>query len=229
MLGTRFYHAGRVGMARMREAVLTLDDAELAALGIEELVSLSRAADLRGFDELECQATGSVIQVELGEPVDEDRLDALDYVDWWERVSPSTDEAGYIISFTAPALSADISTHADGLVGNCDPVMDEYGATVSFVGSQEAIRGTIDEYQAVGIAPGLRKLGDFDGRSAPMDSLTDRQLEVIQTAYDMGYYEVPREVSSADIAEALDLDPSTVAEHLQRAERNLLQTQLSSR
>jgi len=38
----------------------------------------------------------------------------------------------------------------------------------------------------------------------------------------MGYYEVPKQVSSEEIAAELDLDPSTVAEHLQRAERNLL-------
>jgi len=35
-------------------------------------------------------------------------------------------------------------------------------------------------------------------------------------------YEVPRGASTDDVAEAVGLDPSTVAEHLQRAERNLL-------
>jgi predicted DNA binding protein len=44
----------------------------------------------------------------------------------------------------------------------------------------------------------------------------------------MGYYEVPRDVSTNEIAAQLDLDSSTVAEHLQRAERNLLSTHLSS-
>lgn len=213
----------------MREAVLTLDDAEFETLGIGELVSVCRAADLRGFEELECHGASAVIQVELGERVDEDRLDALDYVDWWERVSPSTAGETYVISFTAPALSEAFSSHSDGLVGNCDPVVDEQGATISFVGSQEAISGTIGEYETAGVSPALRKLGDFGGRSEPLDSLTDRQREVIRTAFDMGYYEVPREVSTADVAAALELDPSTVAEHLQRAERNFLRTQLSSR
>ena len=43
----------------------------------------------------------------------------------------------------------------------------------------------------------------------------------------MGYYEVPREASTADIAAEIDVDPSTVTEHLQRAERNLLSHHLS--
>ena len=38
----------------------------------------------------------------------------------------------------------------------------------------------------------------------------------------MGYYEVPKEVSADDIAAEIDLESSTVNEHLQRAERNLL-------
>jgi predicted DNA binding protein len=39
----------------------------------------------------------------------------------------------------------------------------------------------------------------------------------------MGYYEVPKEVSADEIAAELNLDSSTVNEHLQRAERNLLE------
>ena len=53
------------------------------------------------------------------------------------------------------------------------------------------------------------------------EELTDRQREVVETASEAGYYEV-REASTAAVAEELGLDPSTVPEHLQRAERNLL-------
>jgi predicted DNA binding protein len=98
---------------------------------------------------------------------------------------------------------------------------------LSLVGSQEAISGTLDEYESDGVSPELRKLGDYQGREQPLDELTDRQREVIQTAFEMGYYEVPREISSEDIAAELGVDPSTVAEHLQRAERNLMAHHLS--
>jgi len=49
-----------------------------------------------------------------------------------------------------------------------------------------------------------------------------RQREVIETAWERGYYEVPKAVSTEELATELELDPSTVSEHLQRAERNLL-------
>lgn len=108
------------------------------------------------------------------------------------------------------------------LVGTCDPDLHERGANMSLVGPQEAIVGTLTEYERDGVSPELRKLGEYQGQTRPMDELTDRQREVIQLAYEMGYYEVPRAISTEDVAAELDLDPSTVAEHLQRAERNLL-------
>lgn len=38
----------------------------------------------------------------------------------------------------------------------------------------------------------------------------------------MGYYDVPRNASTEEVAAELELDGSTVSEHLQRAERNVL-------
>lgn len=55
-----------------------------------------------------------------------------------------------------------------------------------------------------------------------MEKLTARQREVLETAFDRGYYDVPRSASTAEIAAEFDLDDSTVSEHLQRAERNVL-------
>ena len=52
--------------------------------------------------------------------------------------------------------------------------------------------------------------------------LTARQLEVLQTAYRMGYFERPRRTNGTEVAAALDVDPSTFAEHLAAAERKLL-------
>lgn len=52
--------------------------------------------------------------------------------------------------------------------------------------------------------------------------LTARQLEVVRMAYEMGYFERPRETNATELAEALDIDPSTLAEHLAAAQRKLL-------
>ncbi|WP_254824544.1 helix-turn-helix domain-containing protein [Haloglomus halophilum] len=52
--------------------------------------------------------------------------------------------------------------------------------------------------------------------------LTARQLEVLETAYEMGYFERPRQANGREVADALGIDPSTFSEHLAAAERKLL-------
>ncbi|MFC7138347.1 helix-turn-helix domain-containing protein [Halosimplex aquaticum] len=53
--------------------------------------------------------------------------------------------------------------------------------------------------------------------------LTDRQLEVLRTAYEMGYFEQPRGANATEIADELGVSPSTVTEHLLAAQSKLLQ------
>jgi predicted DNA binding protein len=52
--------------------------------------------------------------------------------------------------------------------------------------------------------------------------LTERQLEALQTAHDMGYFEQPRGANAGDVAAELDITASTFSEHLAAAQRKLL-------
>lgn len=51
--------------------------------------------------------------------------------------------------------------------------------------------------------------------------LTDRQLEVLQTAYHSGYFSWPRERTGEEVAESLDITQPTFNGHLRAAERKL--------
>ena len=53
------------------------------------------------------------------------------------------------------------------------------------------------------------------------DGLTDRQLEVLQTAYFSGYFEEPRARSASDVAASLGIAQPTFSSHLHAAERKL--------
>lgn len=81
----------------------------------------------------------------------------------------------------------------------------------------------IAEVETAGFAITLQKLQDYRIPETPLDALTDRQQEVLEVAYDLGYYDVPRGSSTSEIAAELGVDDSTVAKHLQRAEHNLLE------
>lgn len=56
------------------------------------------------------------------------------------------------------------------------------------------------------------------------DALTDRQREVLETAYHAGFFEWPRDSSAEEVADLLDVTPPTFHEHLRRAEGKLLTT-----
>lgn len=54
--------------------------------------------------------------------------------------------------------------------------------------------------------------------------LSDRQREAVDAAIELGYYEIPREASHEDVADALECAPSTAAEHLRKGESELVRT-----
>jgi len=63
-----------------------------------------------------------------------------------------------------------------------------------------------------------------DGESEPPgDGLTDRQHEALRTAYELGYFDVPRRASLEAVATELDLAASSVSERLRRAQTRLIE------
>lgn len=52
--------------------------------------------------------------------------------------------------------------------------------------------------------------------------LTERQRDVLETAYDRGYFDRPRGANATEIADALDITPSTFGEHLAAAQSKLV-------
>ncbi|WP_335998818.1 helix-turn-helix domain-containing protein [Halorientalis halophila] len=66
--------------------------------------------------------------------------------------------------------------------------------------------------------------GESDQDTVLVDrsKLTERQLQVLERAHEMGYFEHPRRANATEIAAELDIDPSTLREHLSAAETKLL-------
>jgi len=60
-----------------------------------------------------------------------------------------------------------------------------------------------------------------DRRFVNCGKLTDRQQEVLRTAYREGYFERPRAANATELAEELGISQSTFAEHLTAAQRKL--------
>jgi hypothetical protein len=60
------------------------------------------------------------------------------------------------------------------------------------------------------------------------DRLTDRQREVLETAYDLGYFEYPKGANAAAVADELGIATSTFVEHLSAAQSKLLDALLAA-
>jgi hypothetical protein len=65
--------------------------------------------------------------------------------------------------------------------------------------------------------------------NSPLSMLTPRQRRILLAAFDWGYYDLPRGTDSSGIAERLGVDKSTVAEHLRKAERTLMNQVIGDR
>jgi PAS domain S-box-containing protein len=66
--------------------------------------------------------------------------------------------------------------------------------------------------------------GSGDRHERLLADLTERQLEVIQTAYYSGYFESPRENSGAEVAATLDISPTAFYQHVRAVQRKLFAT-----
>jgi hypothetical protein len=95
---------------------------------------------------------------------------------------------------------------------------------VELVGKEEEISKFI-QYTAKWSNNSFKVLGltsiDTKGESL-LSKLTSRQRQILLTGYALGYYDVPRKISSDDLSRHLNVDKSTVVEHLRKAERKLI-------
>ncbi len=87
--------------------------------------------------------------------------------------------------------------------------LDEFRERFGAVHIEYLVQGREDEEEAEVVPVDVRRL-------------TGRQREVLETAYEMGYFEYPRESNATEVATALDIQPSTFTEHLAATQSKLL-------
>ena len=97
------------------------------------------------------------------------------------------------------------------------------GLRVTISGTVEGVRQYRRKMDS--LVPGNLKLRisqSQPGAARIGPSLSPRRQEVLETAQQMGYYDTPRRCSQRELADRLNIRQATVAEHLQRAERDFI-------
>ena len=100
----------------------------------------------------------------------------------------------------------------------------ETGATVTIMGTTDMVQEAFDRFP-----PEIQRSITIEQVTESMPSLgglrsllTLRQQEVLDEAIDLGYYSLPRQVTSKDVAHAVECAPSTASEHLRKIEARIL-------
>ncbi|WP_276247132.1 helix-turn-helix domain-containing protein [Haladaptatus sp. YSMS36] len=112
--------------------------------------------------------------------------------------------------------------HENALIIDTPLEYTDDGLRVTLVGTHDRLREALcsipDELHI-----SVEQAGEYTpGRGELLSPLTERQLEVFKTAVQRGYYEVPRRTTHKDLAKNLDCAPSTVDEHLRKAESHVV-------
>jgi len=93
----------------------------------------------------------------------------------------------------------------------------------SILGTSAQIQKSLEKVASIGLRYKIVSLTDAKfSPTSPLAKLTEKQREVIITAYKLGYYDIPRRINSEKLARKLNIGNSAFGEHLRKAERCLL-------
>ncbi|MFB6153412.1 MAG: helix-turn-helix domain-containing protein [Halodesulfurarchaeum sp.] len=85
-----------------------------------------------------------------------------------------------------------------------------------------ALREQYDEVDVQRLVSSKSEDGADDLVFVDRGELTQRQREVLETAYEMGYFQHPKGANAGEVAESLGITTSTFTEHLAAAQSKLL-------
>ena len=101
------------------------------------------------------------------------------------------------------------------IIGNCGRFV--------LVGDSESLKELEKTLSKVNISYNIRKLSGFQkSADSAFDWLTPQQMRILRLAYVEGYYNIPRKISTEEIANLLKMEKGNVGEHLRRAEKNIM-------
>lgn len=212
----------------MRELIVQLSVADLRVIGLEGLADCCRFDDAARLDLESCQDLTQSWRVTVDTSLRTEDVVSSDCIEdaWRLREADGVSEFLVVIDRSeTPLLSAPCA---------CDVICrgeirpDDDLARFELVAPEETIKRISQEMAEAPFHCELVRIGEYSGRDGVSNRLTPRQEKLLRSAYDRGYYEVPRSADLGELARRFDLDKSTVSEHLRRAERNILRMALSN-
>jgi PAS domain S-box-containing protein len=228
-----------LAMRERGEALLADTVTRLGVQLVEETHYLAEAVDTDGDDDttLTVQATEQADDDQFRQVVDvstsdaasvRERLSAVAGVT--EATTVSADETGARLGVTLDRTPPEaVLGRLGGHVAETAVSGDGVSLTVELPRSRD-VSAFVDEAEDSLGSVTVTSVTDHDrsdeGRTTtdhddPTGELTDKQREVLRTAFYHGYFDQPREQSSDEVADALGIARSTFLQHLRTAQRKV--------
>lgn len=101
---------------------------------------------------------------------------------------------------------------------------------MTYLGTAKQIKDILDAINQHSVRYKILSLTDAKfSLNSPLNGLTEKQRKVLIAAYDLGYYSLPRRISTEQLAKRLNLHKSALQVHRRKAEMRLIAEVLKER
>ncbi len=103
------------------------------------------------------------------------------------------------------------------------PEIVENNIRITLISDSKSLRAFQTIFRESGLNYSVKKLGGLEkNMNSVLDQLTPRQNRILRIAHAKGYYRIPREINTQQIADTLKMDKGTVGEHLRKVEEKII-------
>jgi predicted DNA binding protein len=89
---------------------------------------------------------------------------------------------------------------------------------------REALGRTYDHCRDVGLDLSIKRVFDLNEGRQGRFGLTEKQQDVLEVAFEQGYYSIPRDAAAQDLAEEMGTSHQALSERLRRAHETLVES-----
>lgn len=156
-------------------------------------------------------------------------LEADSAVKEFERLREQGDETLYEITLERSLLLVrDLVHQHDGTVRSAYSDGGEWTLEVRFP-SRESLSAMHDAFENYEVEATFESIQSSDPVGESETGLTDGQRKLLETAIELGYFDIPRSATLEDIGEELDVTHQALSERLRRAQQKLATERIEKR
>ncbi|WP_227374051.1 helix-turn-helix domain-containing protein [Haladaptatus halobius] len=128
-------------------------------------------------------------------------------------------------NYVREPVSLLVKGDATALIANA--MDDEWRFRVRFA-DRKRLADVYESCRDADLSADVRTINELETPRSGSQRLTPRQYQTLRSAAERGYYDVPREATTEDLADELGISHQTVSERLRRGHRNLVERILAS-